>query len=225
MSERFDCEDVRELAPELALGTAVGQERARALEHLSDCAECRKLVADLAVLTDEIVALAPALEPPAGFEGRVLARFEERAQGPVRWRWAALAAAVAGIATALVMLVAFDDDRDLASSYRAALDVADGRYFGVRPLMSDDGMQEGYLFVYEGKPSWVFVALDDSDPSVYSVAAEMDDGKTMELGSFELDDDRRSWGTTVPVEIGHMVEFRLIDESGGTDSLTAEVAH
>ena len=33
-----DCERLRELAPELALGIADGEERAWALEHLADCA-------------------------------------------------------------------------------------------------------------------------------------------------------------------------------------------
>jgi hypothetical protein len=224
MTERYDCERMKELAPELALGTAVGEERAKALEHLATCAECRRLVADLATLTDEIVSLAPAMEPPAGFENRVLERFKEQSYKPRRWSWAAIAAILAAAATAAVMLIALDDDRDLASRYRAALEVADGQYFGVRPLMSDDGMQEGYLFVYEGKPSWVFVALDDSEPEAYSVTVEMENGETVDLGSFELSDGKRSWGTTVPLRIEDMARLRMLGPTA-SDDLIAEMAH
>ena len=37
----FDCERLNEIAPELALGIAAGEDRARALDHLAGCANCR----------------------------------------------------------------------------------------------------------------------------------------------------------------------------------------
>src|SRR4051794_37860831 len=58
------CEQTRNLAGELALGIADGAERAAALEHLAGCAECRRAVAELSDVTDELLLLAPEREPP-----------------------------------------------------------------------------------------------------------------------------------------------------------------
>jgi anti-sigma-K factor RskA len=66
------CEEILDLAPEIALGIADGEERADALRHLATCAECRRVVEQLSQVADELLVLAPAQEPPAGFESRVL---------------------------------------------------------------------------------------------------------------------------------------------------------
>jgi anti-sigma factor RsiW len=70
------CEQTRGLASELALGIADGAERAAALEHLAGCAECRRAVAELSEVTDELLLRAPEHEPPPGFESRVLAQIQ-----------------------------------------------------------------------------------------------------------------------------------------------------
>jgi Putative zinc-finger len=67
MTAELGCEQVKELAPELALGIAEGEERAAALRHLSGCARCRQLVSELSAVGDELLLLAPAREPPPGF--------------------------------------------------------------------------------------------------------------------------------------------------------------
>jgi hypothetical protein len=66
------CEEIRHLAPEIALGIADGEERAEALRHLSTCPDCQRVVDQLSEVADELLVLAPAQEPPAGFESRVL---------------------------------------------------------------------------------------------------------------------------------------------------------
>ena len=222
MNDRYDCEHVTELAAELALGIAVGEERAKALEHLARCASCRRLVNELSALTDDILALAPAKEPPAGFESRVLTRFAERRPVRRRWTWASLAATLGALAAVGAMFVAFDRDREIAAHYRDALKVANGEYFGVRPLTADDGMQEGYLFIYDGRPSWVFVALDDSGDATFRVEAEMQGGKVVHLGW--LDDGKRSWGTTLGLEMSELEVVRVVDPAG-SETMTAEISH
>jgi predicted anti-sigma-YlaC factor YlaD len=74
------CTEVRELAAELALGVLAGEERAEALRHLDGCSACRRLVDDLAGAADRLLAAAPPVEPPAGFESRVAERLA--AAGP-----------------------------------------------------------------------------------------------------------------------------------------------
>ena len=67
------CEQLADVAPELALGVLTGRERADAYQHLDGCASCRTLVNSLSCVTDELLRdFAPSVEPPPGFEARVL---------------------------------------------------------------------------------------------------------------------------------------------------------
>src|ERR687893_679323 len=66
------CDELEQLAPEVALGTIGGQERAEALRHLATCGDCRRLVDQLTTVADELLMLAPVQEPPLGFESRVI---------------------------------------------------------------------------------------------------------------------------------------------------------
>ncbi|MDQ3898330.1 MAG: zf-HC2 domain-containing protein, partial [Actinomycetota bacterium] len=76
------CAELEELAAELALGTVSGAERAAALDHLAACASCRELVDQLGRVADGMLQLAPVVEPPPGFESKVLARMGVR-QAPL----------------------------------------------------------------------------------------------------------------------------------------------
>ena len=63
------CEDVRELAPELALGLLTGEERAEALAHLEGCDGCRAEVASLAKWTASDTAMRVATDAVQLFGG------------------------------------------------------------------------------------------------------------------------------------------------------------
>jgi hypothetical protein len=71
---RLGCDEVRVLAPDVALGLLTGEERAAALAHLQGCESCRAEVASLAGAADEVLLAAPEAMPPAGFAAGVLAR-------------------------------------------------------------------------------------------------------------------------------------------------------
>jgi hypothetical protein len=70
----LDCGEFHEQASELALGLLAGDERGAALDHLEHCARCRAHLAGLVQVADNLLLLAPALEPDIGFESRVTAR-------------------------------------------------------------------------------------------------------------------------------------------------------
>jgi hypothetical protein len=76
MSEPNDmtCAELADVATELALGVLTGRERAAALAHLDTCDGCREEVRQLMATSDQLLALLPPAEPPAGFETRVLDR-------------------------------------------------------------------------------------------------------------------------------------------------------
>ena len=68
------CDDVDDLAEEFALGLLDGAERAVVVAHLEDCRSCGARVADLAEVGEQLLLVSPVIEPPAGFEQRVLAQ-------------------------------------------------------------------------------------------------------------------------------------------------------
>src|SRR6201986_1941087 len=76
MSELNDmtCAELADVAAELALGVLTGRERAVAVAHLDQCDGCREDVRQLMATGEQLRELLPAVEPPAGFETRVLER-------------------------------------------------------------------------------------------------------------------------------------------------------
>jgi Putative zinc-finger len=218
------CEEVRNLAPEIALGIADGEERAEALRHLSTCADCRRAVEQLTHVSDELLMLAPVQEPPAGFESRVVEAMglsrPARRRLP-RWlspRWLAprLGPALATAAvTAAVLIGVYNDDRQTADQYRGALDEAGGQYFQADRLTDEAGARGGVVFGYEGSPSWVFVTVDpEHRSSVKTAELVTRDARTIPLRGFELD-RRGTWGGAIPVNLYKVASLRLLGERPG----------
>jgi Putative zinc-finger len=225
------CDEIRDLAPEIALGIADGEERAEALRHLSTCAECRRTVEQHTQVADELLMLAPVEEPPAGFESRVVEAMglerPPRRRVP-RWlapRWLAprIGPAIATAAvTAAVLIGVYDDDRQTADRYREALDEAGGQYFQADRLADEAGARSGVVFGYEGSPSWVFVTVDPTHRGAVKTAELVTrDGRTIPLRGFELDPSG-TWGGRIPVNLYRVDAVRLLGERPG-EILQAEL--
>jgi anti-sigma-K factor RskA len=230
MTAEMGCEQVRDLAAELALGIAEGEERDAALRHLSGCAGCRRLVSELSSVGDELLQLAPAQEPPAGFESRVLAAFAEpprrRRRQPLahRWRWIATAAAAVVLAATLgagSVLLATAGDRRLAAGYQAVLSQGRGAYFLAAPLQGTRG-RVGTVFGYQGQPSWVMVTLQASvqEEGRFRVQVVTRDGRYLPLGDAVLGGAKGTWGGQLPVDLSALHELRFVG-SDGQPTLTA----
>jgi Putative zinc-finger len=205
------CADTRVVLPELALGIADGEERARALEHVATCSECRRELDELAAIADELVTMVPEREPPVGFEAGVLERLRApTGRRPARRRLALAAAALAAAAvTAVAMVFAYRDDHRLASQYRAALMGANGKYFQSGRLLAADGTVVGTVFGYEGSPSWVFYVLDNRFATgAYEEQLVLRSGRTVDLPRFGLVD--ATWGIATPVPLRDIAAVRLI---------------
>lgn len=182
----MDCEQLQEVAAELAAGTLSGEERAAALAHVSACAACREDVAVLAGVVDGLLLLAPPAEPPAGFESRVLAALgtapvvsAPRRLRPARW--------LAGLAAAAVVALVLG----LAGG------VALGRRDSARPpvvaaLMARDGRDVGRAVLATGHPGWVVLDVAGLGGGRESYAIELDlgGGRSMRAGTVALVDGR-----------------------------------
>jgi anti-sigma factor RsiW len=213
------CEDTREVLPELALGIADGDDRARALAHVASCDDCRRELESLANVADELLLLAPEREPPPGFESRVLTQLKRHGavrRGRPRWRRALVpiaAAAAAAALTAAILLNAFDDDRRIASRYRATLAQANGRYFTAARLLDRSGTRAGVVFGYEGKTPWVFVEVHGSRAHAgYRAELVMRSGRRVALRAFDLGDGGA--GQVIGVALHDVVAVRMVDSHG-----------
>lgn len=250
MSRNLGCEDVRELAPELALDVVDGEERHAALRHLADCPGCRRLVSELSSMSDAFLLLAPSAEPPVGFESRVLDRLETPAPPPgqvrrrphlPRWRARprpgspgamprrrrlspALAAVTAAILAAAIgvvsVLVATAEDRRLGGAYEALLAEGGGSFFTVAPFQGPT-VRVGTAFGYQGRPSWLFVTLSaPAEEQRYRVRIVTGNARYVDLGEAVLGGKQSGWGRAIPVDLASVAELRF-SKPGGREVLVA----
>ena len=219
----MSCEQIRELAPEMALGIVDGEERAEARRHLSTCAECRRAVDDLAEVADELLMLAPVQEPPEGFESRVAEGFGLRQPArrrpsrlSLRWLAPRLGPALAAAAvTAAVLVGVYHDDHQTAQRYRETLAQAGGRYFQADALADRNGARAGVAFGYEGSPSWVLVTVDAAHRDEVTRGELLTrDGRRIPLPRLELDRNG-SWGGAIPVSLYRVASIRLLGDGPG----------
>jgi hypothetical protein len=224
MPESPRCQEVRELIPELAMGVASGEARARGLAHLAGCAACRRDLEDAATTVDELLLLAPEAEPPAGFDSRVLAALDRGAPRG-RLRMGLLAAAAAVLVGALVASLAWGrtaDDRTLADQYREVLSIADGSYLRAADLKVG-GANAGNVFAYQGQPSWVFVTVEDARSATYDVRVVTTAGRTLWIGSCTVHDGAGSWGATVDVPVQEIDRVEMYHT--GLPTMVASLRH
>ncbi|HEX8582538.1 MAG TPA: zf-HC2 domain-containing protein [Acidimicrobiales bacterium] len=215
MTPRLRCDDVRALAPELALGVLDGVERGAVLTHLARCDACRELVADLARAADGVLLAAPAAEPPPGFESRVLERLAADLEaGPVRLagrrrRRSVLAGAVAAVA--LVLLGA-------AGSW-AALRPRGGEELLSAPMEDAEGDEVGEVYLFDGEPSWMFFEIDGWTPAWgdarYAVQVDLVDGGRVLLDDATFASGGGAWGSVVGVDVHEVRWVGVIDPASG----------
>lgn len=203
------CGELEGVAPDLALGLLAGAERSDALTHLDGCADCRKVVDELAQVADTMLLLAPGAEPSEGFEGRVLERLGHQRSAALASRqasttkaqrarrrvlgWAAVAVCVAGIAGAFLL--------GRGSS-------AEPEELAIANMTTRRGNVVGEAYVHDGESDWLFVAVPEwskwwsVDDVRYTVEVGFVEGGKRVFPNLDLADG--AWGTRLDVD-GHDV--------------------
>ena len=177
-----------QLLVDLALGQLGPDEADDVLAHVAGCARCRAELDALSATADRLLLLAPAAEPPAGFEARALAAMgipQARRASRAR-RVAAVALLVAGAAAVGVMV-----GRATSSDHEVL----------VAASLTPDR-------------SALFMSITGEEGETYGCALRATDGTTTEMASWTLRGDTGSWWVEVPRELRGSAEVVVTDEDG-----------
>ena len=237
MSElnEMGCAEFADAAAELALGVLTGRERAQALAHLDQCEACREHVRQLTVTGEELVGLLPAIEPPAGFETRVMERLglgtpaPGLAPGPARrlsparrfrlklagWiggggvSYPRRMLATAAVAAAVIVAGLGGWGLHAATSSPAASPLSSAAF------LTASHQTAGKVYFYNGDHRWLYMSVDiGSGNGVVICQVEGPDGRLTTVGSFRLSGGYGYWGSPDPVTSGPLTGARLVTTSG-----------
>lgn len=210
------CAEVRDLAPEFALGILSGAERAEVVLHLNGCTSCQSHVAELTEVADAIPQLVPEAEPPPGFEARVMRRLGER-ERRTRRRWIAAAAAVAASAIIVsITVVRVIESNDSTTTAQRGPDttlpvgsepVAVAMEGGVVPVAA------GWAFVSDHHG--VAVSVDYGIPTgTYAVQVTPARGSSTSIGTVQVTNGRGTWTGRSAAPLREGARIALVDTKG-----------
>lgn len=245
MSElnEMGCQEFSDVAAELALGVLTGRERAQALAHLDHCAPCREKVRQLTATGEGLLGLLPSVEPPAGFEARVMDRIGLAPPAPspasrASWisrmslpgrkpaRRAATGQARPAGRTRRVLALAAVSLAVVAAGLggwglRPGTSAPAGAPLSSATLQSVSHQAAGKIFLYEGSSRWLYMSVNmPSGNGTVICEVQSRDGHITTVGSFRLTDGRGYWGSPVPATHGSLTGARLVGP-GGTVLATA----
>ncbi|AOR35362.1 hypothetical protein BFF78_33660 [Streptomyces fodineus] len=237
MSSDANCDKLREIGAELALGVLPGRERAEAMAHLDRCADCREYVRQLTLVGDRLIGLLPDRAPPPGFETRVARRLAEHASADeglvgasgrafrtLRGRARRARLRLAAVATALVVSVGFAGwaigtavEQVVASIAPAT--TSEPMLVGEMTATATGGPTVGEVYAHPGTPGWIFVSVDLAGPHAsytgkVTCLLEHSDGTTVRVGDFPLVGGHGGWGVTAPGDLSTLSGARLTAPDG-----------
>jgi hypothetical protein len=243
MSEvnEMGCAEFADAAAELALGVLTGRERARALAHLDRCEACRENVRQLTVTGEELVGLLPAIEPPAGFETRVMERLglgtpapdQVRQLGRARRFGLKLAGwfgggwtgrggvsrprrilAAAAVAAGVIVAGVGGWGLHAATSSPPASPLSSAA------LVTASHQTAGQVYFYDSGSPWLYMSVNIGSGSgtagngTVICQVEGPDGHVTTVGSFQLTDGYGYWGSPAPATNGPPAGARLVTTTG-----------
>jgi putative zinc finger protein len=242
MSElnEMNCPEFQDVAAELALGVLTGRERAQAMAHLEHCEACGANLRQLTLTGEGLLGLLPAMEPPAGFETRVMDRIGLAPPAPAparRFAW------LPHLGRREASQGGTDRPRQLGRTRRVfavaavALAVVAGGLGGWAAgngasspagqplhsavLESATHQHVGKIYLYQGRPQWMYMSVNMPSGTEAVICQVRDrDGHFTTVGSFRLTNGYGYWGSPAPGNPGSLMGARLVT-AGGTVLATA----
>jgi Putative zinc-finger len=212
MSEH-GCQEHQEELSELALGVLTGRDRARVLAHVESCPRCEEELEQLARAADAVVQVAPAAEPPVGFEVRLFERMgvadvhhRHRFRRP-RWAVGALSAAAAIAALAVGLSLSLS-----ASPPPAASTASHGV---VAAHLVENGEVVGRVAMHSGADPWMsMMLLDSSARGTVNCVVVTSDGVRHDVGTFEATKGYGAWVAPLHVDPHDIRRAEVVAPSG-----------
>ncbi len=217
MSSTDECRRVYDDLPELALGTLSGMERTSVLVHVEGCAACREEVDRLSGAADALLTLAPASEPPPGFETRLFERmgvlrprrFGTRPLSVFRLsrrRLASLSAAVAGtLGLGLGLAFGLGGATTPVAAPSAPVVVAE---------LTSHQVVKGEVYLTPGHPGWLFMSVHGM-PTTGLISCKVQvHGHAVTMGSFYVYAGSGSWAYPLGVPTNEVQAAWLVDQHG-----------
>jgi hypothetical protein len=245
MSEHGDmgCDEFADVAAELALGVLMGRERADALAHLERCGACRETVRQLTMTGEQLLELLPAVEPPAGFENRVMARLGiavpdvpgpaegGKASSRRRTRRVVKARPPGHARTAGRPVSRLGTSRRTLATLATALALvvaalggwvahnvtspAQQSALSSATLQSVTHRNVGEIYYYNSSTHWIYMAVDmPSGDGVITCELEGPNGHYTAVGKFRLTHGYGAWGSPAPRSDGKITGARLLSSNG-----------
>jgi hypothetical protein len=219
-----ECEQYADQLAELALGILTGRERAQALAHLEGCPVCPAELEQLSLAADSLLEVVPSVEPPLGFEVRLMERLGTgrairrrfHRQGRLRPSTlvltcivAVLLVAMAGVGVGTGWL-----SRGSQRPVVAGFGTDAGGHLQTEALIAGS-RTIGETTVYSGTTSWLFMSVDDGSWSGNAICEiRFADGSTLPLGTFWIDKGYGAWAAPFPSGKGPIQGASLV--TGGT---------
>ena len=205
------CVTAQERAPELALGILGGAERAEVLFHLGGCARCQAVIDEHTEIADLLPHLAPEVEPPFGFQRRVLHAMHRGHRRTARRFVAALAATAAAAAITSVALVRVID------ANHASETAASAPRLRTVTMTGANGQPVGRVTISKGAPAAVAVTVDYAVPDgTYTLRIHQQRGATAELGGITITGGHGQWSGHAELGAQGHSTVALVDASGTT---------
>jgi hypothetical protein len=242
---QMSCGEFADVAAELALGVLTGRERAQAVAHLDECDSCREHIRQLSLTGEEMLGLLPSREPAEGFESRVMGRLglatpnlaspvipgqaaPSRAtaslggepdpkgqRSPKRWTRRMLTVAAAALAVVACGLGGWGLRGAVAPSGGARGTTAEAP-LREAALLTAAHQTEGKVYLYDGSPRWLYMAVDTHGSSNDNVICQLETrgGGTVTIGSFRLQGGYGAWGSPDPIAASQVTGARLTTMNG-----------
>lgn len=203
MNGPIDCTVFDEHVDDLALGAAEEPLRSRLLAHAASCPTCRAALDELGAVADGLLLAAPEVEPPPGFESRVLARIAPPAEHAPRHRWLAVAAAAVlliGSIAAIVALRSDDGDAPISAA-----------------IVGKDATEVGAVQLVAAPQPHVLVVIERPQPVPGTRHCELQqaDGTWVEVGTWTVSDLRNGvWAAGIDAALLDAVAMRVTADDG-----------
>ncbi len=204
----WQCELVQDELAELALGTLSGRSRSEVLDHVGSCPRCAATLEHLSLIADTVVQLAPAMEPPLGFELRLAEKLQASAAMPRPRRFRRITALSAAAVTMVVLGFGLGALVPRTSGKPTTVNLTSAH-------LTSHGHNLGEVLISGGSPTWMFMTVNGGAWSgTVTCEVTLAGGQVESIGTFTLSGGYGTWAAPLSAPAGEVRAARLIASNG-----------